>query len=91
MAGCADLTKRAPPTYLSFPHGEASVARHATGFADLPGGFVPLSDSGVLAEQRALLDAPGGGPLLGGKRVTFRSDHASNYLPLKGSLPRGTT
>ena len=50
--------RQAPPNYLStlvvaFPRG---AARHAAGFADVPG--------------------------------IFRSDHASNYLPLKGTLPR---
>ena len=54
VAGSAELVRRAPPSYLStlvvsFPRG---AERHEAGFADLPGGFVPLSTEGVLAEQR---------------------------------------
>ena len=40
-----------------------------------------------MAEQRALLEALGDLPE-DGPSVIFRSDHASNYLPLKGTLPR---
>ncbi len=87
-AGSAELVRRAPPTYLStlvvsFPRG---ADRHAEGFADLPGGgFVPLSTAEVVAEQRALLEQL---ELPAGAKTIFRSDHASNYLPLKGTLPR---
>ena len=93
VAGSAELVRRAPPTYLStlvvsFPL-ESSLERHAAGFSDLPGGgFTPLTTAEVVAEQRSLVEAIGGGPLLHGKSVIFRSDHASNYLPLKGTLPR---
>ena len=90
VMGSAELIRRAPPTYLStlvvsFPL-ETSLARHASGFADLPGGgFVPLSTPQVVAEQRALLEHIGDDL---SKNVIFRSDHASNYLPLKGTLPK---
>ena len=95
VAGSAALIRAAPPNYLStlvvsFPLGEA---RHAAGFADPPategapaGGFTPLSADELLAEQRSLLERLDGLPA--GRKVIFRSDHASNYLPLKGTLPR---
>jgi hypothetical protein len=90
VLGSAELVRRAPPTYLStlvvsFPL-ETSLDRHAAGFSDLEGGgFVELTNSEVVTEQRALLEAIG--PDLS-KKVIFRSDHASNYLPLKGTLPK---
>ena len=84
----AELVRRAPPTYLStlvvsFPLRE-SLARHAAGFADLDGGFQMLSDAEVVEEQRSLIERLDGLD----RNVIFRSDHASNYLPLKGTLPR---
>jgi len=65
---------------VSFPLGDA---RHASGFADA-GGFEMLTTDELLAEQRALLEHLDGLDA----RVIFRSDHASNYVPLKGTLPR---
>ena len=48
-----------------------------------------LSTEEVLFEQRALLEQLEGiGPPKGSRGVIFRSDHASNYLPLRGNLPR---
>jgi len=87
-AGSAALVRAAPPTYLStlvvsFPLG---MERHAAGFE---GGFEPLSTEELLQEQRALLEQLDGlQPSAGSRGVIFRSDHASNYLPLKGTLPR---
>ena len=89
VAGSAELIKLAPPTYLStlvvsFPLG---MERHAAGFGDA--GFEPLSAEELLAEQHSLIDALDGlQPRPGTRGVIFRSDHASNYLPLKGTLPR---
>lgn len=88
VSGTAALVREAPPNYLStlvvsFPLG---VERFAAGFSDLPGGFVPLSTDEVLKEQRALLEQLDDLPA--GRKVIFRSDHASNYLPLKGTLPK---
>ena len=93
VAGSAKLIRAAPPNYLStlvvsFPMGEE---RHASGFADAAGGkgFEQLSTEEVLFEQRALLEQLEGiGPPKGSRGVIFRSDHASNYLPLRGNLPR---
>lgn len=91
VAHSAELIRRAPPNYLStlvvsFPMG---MERHAAGFADVEGGFVPLDTDELLAEQRALIEQLDGlTPRAGSRGVIFRSDHASNYLPLKGTLPR---
>lgn len=91
VEGSAALIRRAPPSYLStlvvsFPRG---VERHAAGFADMPrGGFVPLSTREVVKEQRELMARLDGLQPRSGRGVIFRSDHASNYLPLKGTLPR---
>ena len=93
VAGSAALIRAAPPNYLStlvvsFPLGEE---RHASGFAYAADGkgFVALSTEEVLFEQRALLEQLDGiEPPKGTRGVIFRSDHASNYLPLRGNLPR---
>lgn len=87
VAGSAELVLRAPPTYLStlvvsFPL-DTSLARHSEGFG---GEFEPLTQEEVVAEQRALVEALEG--MAPGRNTIFRSDHASNYLPLKGTLPR---
>jgi hypothetical protein len=84
VRGSAQLILEAPPHYLStlvvsFPLG---LDRHASGFE-------PLSPSELLGEQRGLLEALEGlVPPMGSRGTIFRSDHASNYLPLKGNLPR---
>ena len=92
VSGSAELIRQAPPNYLStlvvsFPRG---AARHEAGFLEDDGaGFEPLSTSEVVAEQYALLaQLDGLEPPKGSRGVIFRSDHASNYLPLKGNLPR---
>jgi radical SAM superfamily enzyme YgiQ (UPF0313 family) len=75
----ARLMNAAQPEYLStlvvsFPLG---VARYQQGFG---GEFEPLDQPGLFREMLWLLDA-----LELGSTV-FRSDHASNYLVLKGVL-----
>jgi radical SAM superfamily enzyme YgiQ (UPF0313 family) len=77
----ARLMTAAQPEYLSilvvsFPHG---MARYQAGFA---GEFEPLDRVGVFHEMRLLLDG------LELSQTVFRSDHASNYLVLKGTLNR---
>lgn len=79
----AALVNRAPPHYLStlqltlMPDAEAE-------FLDRwEGTFVPLDDDGVLAEQGRLLAG-----LAPSYPVIFRSNHASNCLPLAGTLPK---
>lgn len=61
---------------LSFPAGEA---RFREAFGD---DFEPLDQMGLFEEMKHFID---------GTRLTqtiFRSDHASNYLPLRGTLDR---
>ena len=69
------------PDYLStlvvsFPQGEE---RFRAGFGD---DFVPLSQQGLFEEIRVFLEH------LELESTIFRSDHASNYLVLKGTLGR---
>ena len=77
----ATLCNETQPDYLStlvvsFPQGEA---RFREGFgAD----FVPLSQQGLFEEIKTFLEH------LELDRTIFRSDHASNYLILKGTLGR---
>lgn len=59
---------------VSFPKGEE---RFRAGFPE----WQPLDLSGLLAEMERLLAG------LELKRTVFRSDHASNWLVLKGNLP----
>ena len=81
----ARLMNAAQPDYLatlvlSFPHGEK---RYRDAFADgFAGGFVPLSQAGLFQEMHMLLSE------LDLRQTIFRSDHASNYLVLKGLLGR---
>jgi hypothetical protein len=69
----------AQPDYLStlvvsFPLG---MERYAAGFK---GEFEPLDQPGLFREMYLLLDT------LNLEQTIFRSDHASNYLILKGTL-----
>ncbi|MDR0715873.1 MAG: radical SAM protein [Azoarcus sp.] len=76
----ADLANAAQPEFLatlvvSFPKGEQ---RFRTAFPE----WTPLDIPGLLTEMErfvARLDL---------KRTVFRSDHASNWLSLRGDLPR---
>lgn len=75
----ARLMNAAQPEYLStlvvsFPQGDA---RFQTGFG---GEFEPLDQAGLFLEMRTLLAT------LELDSTVFRSDHASNYLVLKGTL-----
>jgi radical SAM superfamily enzyme YgiQ (UPF0313 family) len=77
----ARLMNAAQPEYLStlvvsFPLGEA---RHQAGFG---GEFEPLDQAGLFREMLLLLEN------LELENTIFRSDHASNYLVLKGTLNR---
>lgn len=77
----ATLCNETQPDYLStlvvsFPQGEE---RFRSGFGD---DFVPLSQQGLFEEIRLFLEH------LELDRTIFRSDHASNYLVLKGTLGR---
>ena len=75
------LMNQAQPEYLStlvvsFPAG---VERYQAGFG---GKFEPLDQAGLFQEMYWLLDT------LELDNTIFRSDHASNYLVLKGTLNR---
>jgi len=77
----ARLMNAAQPDYLatlvvSFPAG---MERFAAGF---DGAFEPLDPAGLFQEMLWLLEE------LDLERTIFRSDHASNYLVLKGTLNR---
>jgi hypothetical protein len=77
-ANSAALMNATQPEYLatlvvSFPKGEE---RLRAGFPD----WEPLSVLGLLQEMEAFISA------LELKRTVFRSDHASNWLVLKGTL-----
>jgi len=77
----ARLMNAAQPDYLatlvlSFPAG---VQRYQDGFN---GEFEPLDQHGLFREMRLLLEN------LELERTVFRSDHASNYLVLRGTLNR---
>jgi radical SAM superfamily enzyme YgiQ (UPF0313 family) len=77
----AQLMNEAQPEYLStlvvsFPAG---MDRYQEGFL---GEFEPLDQAGLFREMKLLLET------LELERTVFRSDHASNYLVLKGTLNR---
>jgi len=77
----ARLMNAAQPEYLStlvvsFPAG---TDRYQAGFR---GEFEPLDQAGLFEEMFCLLDS------LELENTIFRSDHASNYLVLKGTLNR---
>jgi radical SAM superfamily enzyme YgiQ (UPF0313 family) len=77
----ARLMNEAQPEYLStlvvsFPAG---MDRYQAGF---DGAFEPLDQPGLFREMQLLLQT------LELESTTFRSDHASNYLVLKGTLNR---
>jgi len=83
IAGTAELVNRAPPTYLSTLQLDLEPAVYARFMAAQAPGFEFQDDNGILAEQErllSLLDPP--------RPVIFRSNHASNCLPLAGNLPR---
>ena len=61
---------------VSFPTGEE---RYRAGFR---GEYEPLDQTGLFREMLCLLEN------LELERTVFRSDHASNYLVLKGTLNR---
>jgi radical SAM superfamily enzyme YgiQ (UPF0313 family) len=74
----ARLMNQTQPEFLStlvvsFPQGEA---RFRAGFP----GWEPLTQLGLFSEMQQLLQA------LELRRTVFRSDHASNWLVLKGTL-----
>lgn len=83
--GTAAVINAAPPTYLSTLQlrlGEDELEEFVSRFQRDGTPFEEQDDDGVLAEQEALLAG-----LDPKKPVVFRSNHASNCLPLAGTLP----
>jgi hypothetical protein len=84
--GTARLINRAPPDYLSTLQlrldGDVE-AEFRTRFERDGDAFLWQDDAGILAEQERLIEA-----LDPGEPVVFRSNHASNCLPLAGTLPK---
>jgi hypothetical protein len=83
IGGTAELINRQPPTYLSTL--QLRLENNVAGeFLTAQGpDFQFQDDAAVLAEQErllSLLDPP--------RPVIFRSNHASNCLPLAGTLPK---
>ncbi len=81
--GTVELVNQAPLTYLSTLQLGIDEARAADFLDRFDGGFLPQDDLGMLAEQRRLIahiDPP--------RPIIFRSNHASNALPLAGTLPK---
>jgi hypothetical protein len=84
--GTAEVVNRVPPTYLSTLqlHLEDNVVDDfISRFSRYGEPFQWQDDEEILAEQERLLAA-----LDPPKPVIFRSNHASNCLPLAGNLPR---
>lgn len=79
----AELVSRCPPNYLSTLQLYLEPAQRAEFLQKFGEDFQPLDDEGVLLEQRRLLAAID--PV---HPIIFRSNHASNCLPLAGNLPR---
>jgi tRNA A37 methylthiotransferase MiaB len=83
IAGTAELVNQSPPTYLSTLQLDLEPAVYARFMERQASGFEFQDDDGILAEQERLLsliDPP--------RPVIFRSNHASNCLPLAGNLPK---
>lgn len=85
IEGTAAVINTSPPRYLSTLQLRLQRDERdefVTAFERDGTPFEPQDDAGILAEQRLLLE------LLDPPRpVTFRSNHASNCLPLAGELP----
>lgn len=80
----AELMNAGQPDYLStlvlsFPRGRQ---RFEEGFTKHGGRFIELDQHGLFMEMRLLIET------LDLEKTIFRSDHASNYLVLKGILNR---
>ena len=84
IAQSAALINRAPLTYLSTLqltlHDDAARAEFLSGQEAM---FRFQDEAVILAEQQRLLQL-----LEPPRSVIFRSNHASNYLPLAGTLPK---
>ena len=79
----ADLINQSPPTYLSTLQLGLEPDRRDEFFAKFGEGFEWQDDEAILAEQARLIAS-----LAPPRPIIFRSNHASNALPLAGNLPR---
>jgi len=83
IQGTAELINGHPPTYLSTLQLRLEDDVYDEFMARQDPGFEMQDDDGILSEQERLL------ALLDPSRpVIFRSNHASNCLPLAGNLPK---
>lgn len=82
-AATAALINQAPPHYLSTLQLTLTAEARPDFLARWDGRFEFLEDDGILREQAALIAA-----LAPTAPVIFRSNHASNCLPLAGTLPK---
>ena len=81
--GTAALVNRAPPTYLSTLQLFLDPSLRGRFLEKFGEPFEEQDDDAMLAEQKRLLAA-----LDPPRPVIFRSNHASNCLPLAGTLPK---
>ncbi|MCD6396163.1 MAG: radical SAM protein [Spirochaetaceae bacterium] len=78
----AELINMSTPKYLStlsLMTDSESIKRVTTPFET---GFTPQDNTGILEEEKLLISL-----IDSKKRIIFRSNHASNILPLSGRLP----
>jgi len=79
----AELVNLGSPKYLStlsLMMEPEAIEKFKSGFKS---GFTPQNDEGILQEEKLLINL-----INSPKRIIFRSNHASNVLPLSGILPR---
>lgn len=79
----AELVNISSPKYLSTLSLMIDPGAKKRFTAPFEEGFTPQDDTGILYEEKlliSLINSP--------KRIIFRSNHASNILPLSGILPR---
>ncbi|MDC7226671.1 MAG: radical SAM protein [Spirochaetales bacterium] len=78
----AKLVSEAVPTFLSTLSLMLSPATSDTFTGAFEEGFEPQTDSGMLEEEKLLIEL-----IRPPRNIIFRSNHASNALALRGTLP----
>ncbi len=81
--GTVAVVNAAPPNFLSTLQLRLDPRQRAAFLARFDGAFTWMDDDGMLAELERLVAG-----LAPPRPVIFRSNHASNALPLKGTLPK---
>jgi coproporphyrinogen III oxidase-like Fe-S oxidoreductase len=79
----ADLVNISSPKYLSTLSLMLQPDCHVRFTAPFKSLFTPQDDMGILKEEKLLINL-----IKSPDRIIFRSNHASNVLPLSGILPR---